>query len=54
MHGAYGGGSKKQPCFDGSHVNGPYTPLVFKAEKIEEAYLCQCKRTKDNRIASDS
>jgi CDGSH-type Zn-finger protein len=41
------GGSEKQPLCDGSHANGPFTPVAFKAEKTGETCLCQCKRTKN-------
>ena len=37
--------SQAQPMCDGSHKGTEFRPLVWKAEKSEEAWLCQCKRT---------
>lgn len=40
------GRSKNQPFCDGSHRNTGFTPLAFKAESSEKAFLCMCKHTK--------
>lgn len=37
--------SKNQPWCDGSHKGTDFQPLVFRAEKDEEAWMCQCKHT---------
>jgi CDGSH-type Zn-finger protein len=39
--------SQSQPYCDGSHKGTGLTPVVFKQEKTEEAWLCGCKATKD-------
>ena len=39
------GKSKRQPFCDGSHKGTGFAPLVWKAEKDEEAWLCRCKHT---------
>lgn len=38
--------SSTQPFCDGSHKPTDITPVVFKAEKTGEAWLCGCKQTK--------
>ena len=39
--------SQSQPYCDGSHKGTGLTPVVFKQEGTEEAWLCGCKATKD-------
>lgn len=39
------GRSASQPYCDGSHKGTGLAPLVFKADRSEEAFLCGCKRT---------
>ena len=39
--------SQSQPYCDGSHKGTGLTPVVFKQEETEEAWLCGCKATKD-------
>ncbi len=39
------GRSKNQPFCDGSHAGTRFKPLMFVAEKTEDALLCACKRT---------
>lgn len=38
--------SSTQPFCDGSHKVTDLTPVVFKAEKTGEVWLCGCKHTK--------
>lgn len=38
--------SGTQPFCDGSHKATDIKPVVFKAEKTGEAWLCGCKQTK--------
>jgi CDGSH-type Zn-finger protein len=40
------GRSKRNPLCDGSsHKETDINPMIFKAEKTEERYLCRCKQT---------
>lgn len=39
------GHSTTQPWCDGSHKGTGIKPLVFKADKGEEAWMCACKQT---------
>ena len=41
------GRSARQPFCDGSHSGTGLTPVVWKAETDETAWLCGCKRTGD-------
>ena len=39
------GKSASQPLCDGSHKDGPFTPLEYKAEKSGTAWFCGCRQS---------
>jgi len=39
--------SQKQPFRAAPHKPTEFRPVVFKQEKTEEVWLCQCKQSKD-------
>jgi len=48
------GRSANQPFCDGSHKGGPFTPVVYKADKSGTVFLCGCKRTKTRPLCDGS
>ena len=48
------GRSANQPFCDGSHKGGPFTPVVFKADKAGTLFFCGCKRTKTRPLCDGS
>jgi CDGSH-type Zn-finger protein len=41
------GRSSNQPFCDGSHRGTEFTPVMFKVDQRQEAWLCRCKQTKN-------
>lgn len=39
------GKSAKQPFCDGSHKEGPFTPVAYEAAESKTVYFCGCKRS---------
>ena len=39
------GRSKKQPFCDGSHAGTGISPVAFKIDTTQKAFLCQCKHS---------
>ncbi|MCG6185757.1 CDGSH iron-sulfur domain-containing protein [Maribellus maritimus] len=39
------GQSNNQPFCDGSHRGTEFTPVMFKIEEKQDAWLCRCKQT---------
>lgn len=40
------GQSKNQPFCDGSHKGSEFSPVAFKIDTKQDAWLCQCKHSK--------
>lgn len=41
------GRSENQPFCDGSHQGTEFSPVQFKIDKKQDAWLCQCKHSEN-------
>jgi CDGSH iron-sulfur domain-containing protein 3 len=48
------GQSASQPFCDGSHKGGPFTPVIYKADRSGTLFFCGCKRTKNKPLCDGS
>jgi CDGSH iron-sulfur domain-containing protein 3 len=37
--------SNNQPFCDGSHKGSEFSPVIFKIDEKQDAWLCQCKQS---------